>query len=189
MDVVLALLVTLTAVLAQEPKPCESPKQFESRLVTVDPSKQFIRFAYVSYDGVDRRVREEVEIEEGGKKQFYDFFYLHNIGVEYKVNLLTKQCNKTALTRPFIPWHVPSDAKFQWEGNIGPVTGEHVTLVQFTGKFEENFYAMTVTSPDCVMIRMDFYSNRTGFVQSDFYDMTLGIHDPSHFIPPPECPP
>jgi hypothetical protein len=39
--IALVVAVLAVAVLAQTPTPCESPKEFECRIVEVDPTKEF----------------------------------------------------------------------------------------------------------------------------------------------------
>ncbi|XP_067681315.1 mammalian ependymin-related protein 1-like [Haliotis asinina] len=187
---VLLLALSAAAVLAQEPRPCQSPRQFEGRLARIDRSRGFAVFAHFSYDEDDRRIRESEEVDIGSTTDYFDVLYLHNIGKEYRYNYRTKNCTVSDLTRPFIPFGVPPDARFRGEGSIGAsgLPDEHVTAVLFEGEFESNPYAFVVTSPDCFPIEMDFYSNRTGAIRTTFYDITIGIHDPSRFIPPPECP-
>lgn len=89
-------------------------------------------------------------------------------GKEYKINLKTRQCNVTALTRPFRPFGVPREAKFDGEATIGAagVPGESLTVVNFNGTFAEGdrFFGV-VTYPDCIPIETGFFSKDTGFVQ------------------------
>ncbi|ESO90086.1 hypothetical protein LOTGIDRAFT_218124 [Lottia gigantea] len=189
MKVLLVFCVAVVSVLSQTPNPCVSPKQWEGRLFRYDRSKNFLQRARISYDELDRRVREVEEIEIGQTRDYYDVLYLHNIGIEYRLNFRTKNCTITPLTRPFIPAGLPEDAKYRGEATIGPagVPDEHLTAVLFDGEFEGNPYFGAVTYPSCAPIETGFYSNRTGTVHSTYFDITLGITDPSVFIPPSEC--
>ncbi|XP_041354633.1 mammalian ependymin-related protein 1-like [Gigantopelta aegis] len=191
MRVLVAIAVVCVSTLAQEPKPCESPKQFQGRIARFDPKDKVAVFVRLSYDADNRRVRELEEIDTTSTKDYYDVLYLHNVGLEYRLNLRTKQCNKTVLTRPFVPMHLPSDAHFRGEASMGEASNpdEHVILAFFEGKFEGNFYAASVTVPNCFPVAFDFLSKQTGLIHTTYYDITGGIHDPSVFIPPSECPP
>ncbi|KAK7482194.1 hypothetical protein BaRGS_00026543 [Batillaria attramentaria] len=184
------LLLSVTLVAAQEPRPCLSPEQWEGKFYRTDYSKNFTQFARVSYDETNRRVREVEELEFGATRDYYDVLYLHNENKEYRLNLRTRTCNVTTLSRPWIPAGVPRNAQYKGEANVGPVNipNEHVTVIAFDGKDEEgNPYYGTVTSPDCVPVASGFYSKRTGFIHTTFYDISAGIPDPSVFIPPSEC--
>merc|ERR1711913_133130 len=102
-------------------------------------------------------------------------------------------CTVGTLTRPFIHFGIPPDAKYVGTANIGPVNipDEHATVILFEGTDRENggvFYG-EVTAPDCVPVSSGFYSNRTGFLQTTFFDITGGIPDLSVFIPPTGCTP
>lgn len=61
-------------------------------------------------------------------------------GKEYRLNLRTKQCNVSTLTRPFRYIGVPPDAKFVFEATIGAagVAGESLVVETFVGKFNDS---------------------------------------------------
>ncbi|XP_025105690.1 mammalian ependymin-related protein 1-like [Pomacea canaliculata] len=179
-------LLAFGLVATQEPRPCVSPPQWEGRLFRNDWSKNFTQIAQISYDETNRRVREIEELDFSTGRDYFDVLYLHNINVEYRLNLRTRQCNTTTLSRPFIPFGVPPDARYDVEYTVGPanIPEEHITVIRFDGNITEGAYFGTVTSPDCVPVTSGFFSNRTGFIHSTFYDITTGIPDPSVFVPP-----
>ncbi|KAK3611474.1 hypothetical protein CHS0354_032755, partial [Potamilus streckersoni] len=165
---------------AQTPTPCDTPKQWEGRTFIVDRSKMFSVFAKISYDANAPRVRIIEEVQSGKETDYYDTLYLHNIGKEYRLNLRTKKCNVTELTRPFRPFEVPADATFGGEALIGLAgfPNENLIAVLWDGKFDaNNFYEITVTQPDCVPINFAVFTN-TSVVFQSFFDITLGIPDP-----------
>ena len=59
-------------------------------------------------------------------------------GMEYKLNLKTKQCTVSPLNRPFRPFGVPPFAKFVYEATIGAaaIPGEHTVVQVWGGEFE-----------------------------------------------------
>ncbi|KAK7103811.1 hypothetical protein V1264_018636 [Littorina saxatilis] len=184
------LLFGLAFVAAQQPRPCESPAQWQAKLYRSDYSKNFTEFAKVTYDETNKRVREIEELDFNSDREFYDVLYLHNQGVEYRLGLKSRQCNKTALTRPFRPFGIPPESRYEGEFNLGPVNipNEHVTVISFFGKFEDGSeYVGTVSSPDCIPVSSGFYANTTGFVHTSFYDVVPGIPDPTVFDIPSEC--
>lgn len=129
------LSVLLCVVSAQLPRPCESPKQWEGKVITVDRKENFFRAGRISYDEYAPRFRIIEEEAVGKQVDYYDVLYLHNVGKEYRLNLKTRQCNVTALTRPFRPFGVPPMANFTGEATIGAagIAGENVVIENFNG--------------------------------------------------------
>ncbi|MCI3311122.1 hypothetical protein MP969_26075, partial [Escherichia coli] len=190
MFVAVLISAFLVLVTAQDPRPCFSPTQWEGRFFREDWSKNFTQIAGISYDELNRRVREIEEIDFASERDFYDVLYLHNLNVEYRLNLRDRKCNVTTLSRPFIPFGVPPFAHYDGQGNVGPVNiaNEHVTVILFSGEDpQKNPFFGAVSSPDCVPISSGFFSNATGFIHTTFFDISIGIADPSVFSPPPEC--
>ncbi|XP_041354560.1 mammalian ependymin-related protein 1-like [Gigantopelta aegis] len=186
----LAVLVTVVIVGAQEPHPCESPKQFEGRQATFDHQRKSQIFARFAYDDIEKRFRE-IEIEQFGKQHaFYDTLYLHNVGLEYKLDLRTRKCNVTAITSPFRPFAIPPDAKFKGAVVYGAagIPNQHVNLNRFEGEMGELQFEMFHTSPNCIPVQVSFFKNSTRVVKHrQFYDVSVGISDPEAFIPPKDC--
>ncbi|XP_076443031.1 mammalian ependymin-related protein 1-like [Babylonia areolata] len=185
---ILLLCVALAA--AQQPRPCETPEQFEARILTHDFKNGFTQKAKISYDGLNKRVREVEELELGKDREFYDVLYLFQNNREYRVNLKDKKCNTTTLSRPFIPAGVPPGAHYNGQAVVGPVNipNEHISVIRFEGRSDEgNPMFGTVTTPDCLPVNGGFYSNRTGYVFRQYYDVTIGIPDPTVFDIPMEC--
>ncbi|KAL5008675.1 hypothetical protein ScPMuIL_014256 [Solemya velum] len=192
MTPLLLLCLCVTVALAQVPTPCMTPAQWQGRVFTVDREKMFGRYGMAFYDATNTRVRIVEEVKEGSSDNFYDKLDLFNIQRRYVVNLKTRVCNTTSLTRPFRPFAVPFDARFETQANLGVIGNqqEEVTVQNFSGNTTDGGrYLIGVSSPDCLPI-YDFYnSNATGFVRTNFFDLTMGIVDPSIFIPPRECSP
>ncbi|XP_046579778.1 LOW QUALITY PROTEIN: mammalian ependymin-related protein 1-like [Haliotis rubra] len=189
MLLVVSLTLLVAVTLAQQPHPCRSPEQFEGRLSTFDPDRRFYRTARFAYDDRQRRFREFEEVQVGRDVDFFDKLYLFNEGKEYRVNLRTRTCNETGITRPWIPFGVPPDARFRGNADIGAagVPDEHVIVNLFDGTIDNNPYFMTASGTDCIPIQAGFFSNDTGGVLTDFFDISIGISDPEAFIPPREC--
>ncbi|XP_033736122.1 mammalian ependymin-related protein 1-like [Pecten maximus] len=190
MQSLLFVMLLGVSAYAQLPRPCESPKQWEARMFTQDMSKNFTGYAKGSYDETQRRFREIEEVEFGSDREYFDVLYLHNVGKEYRFNLKTRQCNVTNLTRPFRPFGVPPEGKFEGSATVGAagVPNEFMAVNNFYGNFSDGdrFFG-TVTNPDCIPIASGFYSENTGFVHRTFFDLNIGIADPMVFIPPKEC--
>ncbi|KAL4237799.1 Mammalian ependymin-related protein 1 [Mactra antiquata] len=189
---VLICLAFIVVCSAQVPQRCDSPKQWVGRRIRADRANQYFERASHSYDEVNRRTRSIEEREVGKERDYYDTLHLHNVGMEYRLNLRTKQCNVTKLTRPFRYIGVPDNAHFLFEAEIGAaqVPDEHLTAKTFDGKFEDGAsYVVTVTSPDCIPIALDVHHNDSSneWFHERYFDVKLGIDDPAVFIPPSEC--
>ncbi|XP_041354557.1 mammalian ependymin-related protein 1-like [Gigantopelta aegis] len=177
-------------VFGQKPHPCESPKQFEGRFNVFDPDKHVYVIGRMFYDDTGRRFREIEEVDIRGGRDYYDRLYLHNLNLEYSLNLKTRKCNVTTLTRPFVPMAVPLDARYLTSVTIGAsgLPDEHLSLHIFDGKTKEgNPYFIHVTAEACLPTQVFFESPQTGRIQRNIYDVTLGLRDPDAFIPPREC--
>jgi hypothetical protein len=90
-------------------------------------------------------------------------------GKEYRFNLKTRQCNVTALTRPFRPFGVPPNANFTGEATIGAagIPGENVIIENFDGAFSDGdkFFG-DVTYPDCIPVANGVFSEKYGFIMN-----------------------
>merc|ERR1712154_159885 len=187
--VVLCALVAVAA--AQQPKPCQTPPQWQGKFERRADKFNATQYAEITYDETNKRVREIEKLIEGSNKTAYDILYLHNVNEEYRIDLKTKNCTKHPLSRPFIPFGMPDGAHYVGAANVGPVNipDEHATVIIFDGVDEEEKarFSGTVTAPDCVPVTSMFVSNRTGFMHTMFFDITGGIPDPTVFIPPSNC--
>ncbi|ESO90085.1 hypothetical protein LOTGIDRAFT_233898 [Lottia gigantea] len=179
----------LVCVMSQTPRPCESPKAWEGDVHTFDESKKFRRNARITYDEENIRIREVEELAIGSKDDFFDVIRLYREGVEYRLNLRTKVCNVTTLTRHFVPIGFPPNANFSDSFVIG-ISGfqdEEVSAISFDGVFEGVQFYGIVTTPDCYPVHLTTQSQQFGLAQSQYYNIKAGIPDPNVFIPPPEC--
>ena len=88
---------------------------------------------------------------------------------EYSLNLKTRKCNVTTLTREFRPFGVPPFANFTGEATVGAagVPGESVVIENFNGEFRDGtrFFG-DVTYPDCIPVANGFFSKESGFVMN-----------------------
>ncbi|XP_064631022.1 mammalian ependymin-related protein 1-like [Lineus longissimus] len=184
------LAACLAYVNAQIPKPCAAPKEWEARIAEYDPAKKFDRHGKVSYDYANLRVRliEDETVE--GKEQFEDVLYLHDAGVEYRLDIKTRKCERRPISRPFPALHVPSNATWYGEYYIGTSSnhGAGVLVDVWGGHFEDGSRANGEwTQRDCLPISFTSYKPNEGYFIWKHYDYTLGISDPMVFIPPKEC--
>jgi hypothetical protein len=115
----ICLIVCFASVLAQKPTPCQTPPQWEARYSGYDSVKGDYVRAHLTYDSVYKRERVIEERVLGSDQEFYDVLYLHNSGVEYRVDLKTKNCTKQAITRRWVNFGIPANATSLGESYLG----------------------------------------------------------------------
>ncbi|XP_064622758.1 mammalian ependymin-related protein 1-like [Lineus longissimus] len=185
----LVLSACLAYATAQIPIRCSAPREWEARLIEFDPAKKFDRRAKVTYDTANQRVRIVEEEYIGGQKEFMDVLYLHNQGIEYRLDIKTRKCEKKPISRPFPTLQIPTNATFYGEFYIGTssVLGEGVLVEAWGGEHEGARVMGEWTVKDCLPISFVSFGPKIGFFSSRHYDYTLGISDPMVFVPPKEC--
>ncbi|WAR18765.1 EPDR1-like protein [Mya arenaria] len=190
MKTLIALLAFAAVCYGQVPERCESPKQWQGGRLSTVASRSSKRRSFF-YDEPGMRIRTIEEIDVGKERDYYDVLQLHKENKEYRVNLRTKKCNVTSIMFPFRQVGVPPEAKFLFMGEFGPasIQFEHLTAVTFAGNatVDNIRYTTTVTYPDCVPIGDNYYNDKTGFVESRYFDISLGISEPEAFLPPSVC--
>ncbi|PVD25956.1 hypothetical protein C0Q70_13622 [Pomacea canaliculata] len=161
------LLSLIAVALAQQPSQCPGPSAFSGRFRRIDRERQYFVDGRIWYDELNRRVREFEAEEIGRDREFIDRLVLYNLNIEYTVNLRNRTCTVSAPRRPFVPYGVPPDARFQGEGTAGVVgkPGEEVTLAMFSGTFSGENYFVSVTEPDCFPVQFGLLGNQSFFHQ------------------------
>ena len=188
--VILAVLCLATLAYSQVPVPCRSPYAFEGKHFEIDPSKKFEMWSHFAYDAMNERTRSMDIILINKTRDFYEILRLHRYSLEYRVDLKTKKCTIHPLTEPFRHIEIPRDAHLIGEIYIGgsyPGEGVEVSMWNGTTPDKQGRWFGSFTTLGCIPVSVSFDVPRTGFVHSNFYDVTLGISDPSIFNPPPEC--
>jgi len=167
---------------------CVSPKDFEANVITFDPVKQFFARGLFSYDEVRERTSMYEEVD-ATKREHFHHITLYKEKKSYHINLKTKECKSETITWKFHKLGVPANATFDRQAIIGTdaVGGAGVLVNQWRDDQSDDFWMGTFTDKECLMVTEGFFSNKTGFVHTSVYDITLGISDPNVFIPPSEC--
>merc|ERR1712121_554187 len=128
----IVLCALVAAAAAQQPKPCQTPPQRQGKFERRADKFNATQYAEITYDETNKRVREVEFLVEGSNKTAYDVLYLHNVNEEYRIDLKTKNCTKHPLSRPFIHFGIPPEARYVGTSAVGPVNipDEHVTVIQ-----------------------------------------------------------
>jgi hypothetical protein len=191
----LFLLLCLSSALAQKPKPCQTPSQWEARYSGFDSVKNDYVRAHISYDSTYKRERIIEERVLGTDEEYFDVLFLHNPGIEYRLNLKTKNCTTQPITRPWVNFGIPENATNLGESYIGSSAVPNANLL--TTLWREQFvdtrgdkidYFGVWTYEACLPIHIRYFAEDAQFdVSYDFFDIVPGIEDPSVFSPPREC--
>ncbi|XP_046551984.1 mammalian ependymin-related protein 1-like [Haliotis rubra] len=117
----------------------------------------------------------------------------YNTNTMYVIDVLKRTCQKTKSNLPFNNGCVPDDAKQVFDMTIGAGSETLQTkiysmrLQQASTLMDINF---SVTEKQCVPVGENWVGsvNNVKMVMSvGFFDITLGIKDPSVFTPPAFC--
>ncbi|XP_049637851.1 mammalian ependymin-related protein 1 [Suncus etruscus] len=172
------------------PKPCRAPEQWEGRQVLFQQSSGLNRRARLSYDGLQRRVRV---LEERKAlvpcKRLFEYILLFNDGIMFRIEQATKQCSKFTLTDPWDPLDIPENSTFEDQYSIGGPQ-EQITVQEWSDRKSARSYETWIgiyTLKDCYPVQEIFTKNYSVIFSTRFFDIELGIKDPSVFIPPSTC--
>jgi hypothetical protein len=184
--VLLIVVVGALCVFAQDH--CDAPRAFECRINQIDPSKQWEVRAHYAYDDDNRRISVLEEVSEGNDESFH-VIDLFKEKKRYVVSLKTKKCKVEDLDHEWRRFGVPPNAKFRGEAQIGTdAFQDGGVLVNMWHDHDENhFWFGTFTAHGCIPVDDGFRGNNTGFIHTNFYDVSLGISDPNIFFPPSQC--
>ncbi|XP_021339371.1 mammalian ependymin-related protein 1-like [Mizuhopecten yessoensis] len=187
------LCLAVGAVLGQIPSPCSSPPQWEGREIRIDYSQKYEERRHLFYDETNKRTRTIAEVELNSTREFYDVIELFNERKMYSLNRRTQTCNVTAIEpdRQFHYRGVHPDAKFETIMSLGApgFPGENIQVQVFSANETNEYYTGLVTSPGCIPVTNFHISKKYGFEHSDYFDITVGITDPTAFVPPTNCKP
>ncbi|XP_027951125.1 mammalian ependymin-related protein 1 [Zalophus californianus] len=172
------------------PRPCQAPQQWEGRQVLYRQSSGRNSRALLSYDGLNQRVRVLDERKALIPcKRLFEYILLYKDGVMFQIEQATKQCSKITLTEPWDPLDIPQNATFEDQYSIGGPQ-EQITVQEWSDRKSARSYETWIgiyTVKDCYPVQETFTKNYSVILSTRFFDIQLGIKDPSVFIPPSTC--
>ncbi|XP_003777100.5 mammalian ependymin-related protein 1 isoform X2 [Pongo abelii] len=184
----LCSLCSLGAVGA--PRPCQAPQQWEGRQVMYQQSSGRNSRALLSYDGLNQRVRVLDERKALIPcKRLFEYILLYKDGVMFQIEQATKQCSKMTLTQPWDPLDIPQNSTFEDQYSIGGPQ-EQITVQEWSDRKSARSYETWIgiyTVKDCYPVQETFTKNYSVILSTRFFDIQLGIKDPSVFTPPSTC--
>jgi hypothetical protein len=116
---ILALLLSISAILAQKPVPCTSPLQWGARTFEYDEEKQFFLRGYISYDAIYKRTRTIDEWILQNDREAFDTLRIYNSNIEYVYDLRKRTCVSQPITRAWRDFGIPVNATSYGENYVG----------------------------------------------------------------------
>ncbi|XP_063308228.1 mammalian ependymin-related protein 1 [Pelobates fuscus] len=170
--------------------PCQAPPQWEGRIVAYDHNTGRNIRSLISYDVKQQRIRI---LEEKKSlvpcKRFFEYIYLYKESVMFQIEQVTKTCSKNTLTEPWDPYDIPENSTFEDHYYIGG-PGDQITVQEWSDRKPARQYETWIgvyTDKDCYPVQETYTKNGNMTTSTRFFDIQLGIKDPSVFSPPTTC--
>ncbi|KAG7321388.1 hypothetical protein KOW79_015803 [Hemibagrus wyckioides] len=194
MQAALVLTVILSSLLgafAQKPHHCKSPPYLQGKLAVDFPEGKTMVYEQFYYDALEERIRVVAAGKEGEHDVFMDRLLLFREKVYYDIIYHNKTCTKNSLDAAFVPIAIPFDAKHRAQVVLGSLSApaEGLLVNNWVGSDAEikANYSLTFTEFGCIPVVTLYHIDGVGHFLSSFFDMIIGIGDPSALIPPAFC--
>ncbi|KAH0627174.1 hypothetical protein JD844_002628 [Phrynosoma platyrhinos] len=120
---------------------------------------------------------------------FFEYIYLYKDAVMFKIEQVTKLCSKMPLNEPWDPYDIPDNSTYEDQYYIGG-PNDQIMVQEWSDrkparKFET--WVGVYTVKDCYPVQETYTKNYSVTTSTRFFDLKLGISDPSVFIPPSTC--
>jgi len=191
---VAALALCAVVVVAQHPRHCDAPREFEAHAFQVDPKMQFFRRGHFAYDAREERTSLFEEVMNGTDQEYYHTIHLYRENRAFDYNLKTKVCTTHKIDHRFHRIEVPRDAHFVGEAIVGTNAFDNAGVLTTHWEHHNDtekwswFGAFTAREIGCVPVMDHYHDETVGSVHTQFFDVVLGISDPNIFIPDSSCP-
>lgn len=178
----LCVALVIASVACQNPKPCETPEQWEGKHHKYDHARKEMLRGHISYDAKYQRDRFIEEFEEGQDKEAFDIMQLHKEKLGYMYNFKTKECKKFTLDHEFRDFGIPGNAESIGESYIGSSGIPHAGLLttlwedKFSINGTEMYYMGQWTYEACLPVSISLYekptkTNKAIASHDHFYDI------------------
>ncbi|KAM8967331.1 mammalian ependymin-related protein 1 [Pelodytes ibericus] len=170
--------------------PCQAPLQWEGRRVEYDHNTGINTRALITYDSKLQRIRI---LEERKSlipcKRFFEYIYLYKDAVMFQIEQVTKTCSKKTLIEPWDPYDIPANSTYEDHYYIGG-PGDQITVQEWSDRKparKQETWVGVYTDKDCYPVQETYTKNGSMTTSTRFFDIQLGIKDPSVFKPPNTC--
>ncbi|XP_024067621.1 mammalian ependymin-related protein 1 isoform X2 [Terrapene carolina triunguis] len=149
------------------------------------PGRWCLTTAPTSASGSWRRERGS----SPARSRFFEYIFLYKDAVMFQIEQVTKLCSKIALTEPWDPYDIPDNSTYEDQYYIGG-PGDEIMVQEWSDrkparKFES--WVGVYTVKDCYPVQETYTKNYSVTTSTRFFDLQLGITDPSVFTPPSTC--
>ncbi|KAI4892321.1 hypothetical protein NFI96_003466 [Prochilodus magdalenae] len=151
----------------------------------------FYELGTYTYDAIGQRIRFGDFVQYKNQTYHDDVLLLYKEQVMYKINNENQTCSKQKLTATFHPMEIPDDATLLGQVVLGSSSGpgEGLLVNSWGGEMPEQEvkYFLTFTEFGCIPISTLYYRPQTGWIATSYFNIVVGIKDPSPLTPPPFC--
>jgi len=183
------------AVVAQHPRHCAAPAEFEAHAMEWDVKEMFAVRGHFAYDSRQERTAMIEELRNGTDDDYFHVIRLYRERKTFRYNLKTKVCTVENLNHPFHRIHIPHNATFVGDSIVG--TNAFANAGVLTTHWEMHsdvdpkfrwYGVFTDRTIGCVPVMEMYHDDTIGTVHQQFFDVVLGIGDPDIFVPNDSCP-
>ncbi|KAI4892334.1 hypothetical protein NFI96_019725 [Prochilodus magdalenae] len=188
------------------PRPCKCPPEMQGSVILT--ARRFIHlssyclclwisngdsyeFGTYTYDEIGQRVRFGDFIQYKNQTFSDDVLLLYKEQVMYKINNENQTCSKQKLTGPFQPMEIPDDSTLLGQVVLGSFSepGEGLLVNSWSGKTptKEDKFFLIFTEFGCLPISILSYDSGNDWTVASYFNIIVGIKDPSQLTPPPFC--
>ncbi|NXG48220.1 EPDR1 protein, partial [Psilopogon haemacephalus] len=121
--------------------------------------------------------------------RFFEYILLYKDAVMFQIEQVTKLCSKIALTEPWDPYDIPANSTYEDQYYIGG-PGDQIMVQEWSDRKPARKLESWVgvyTVKDCYPVQETYTKNYSVTTSTRFFDLQLGIADPSVFTPPSTC--
>ncbi|XP_029609445.1 ependymin [Salmo trutta] len=187
------LMCLAVGCLAQAPHPCRSPPLLTGAMSVAN--EKVNAYAKYDYDALGERIRFKEMGSYENKTFGLDALLLFREGVMYTINHKNRTCKKDRLKKEdFHPMEIPADATLLGQVILGSSSGPGQGLLVNTWYGEratptggKDKWLSTFTEFGCIPVSTTYYTDKTGWVLTTFFNIVVGIDDPQQFFPPKFC--
>jgi len=186
-------LCAVVVVVAQHPRHCVAPSEFEAHAFQLDHKLNFARRGHFAYDAREERTSMYEEVRNGTDDEAFHVIQLFRERRAFRFNLKSKVCTTEEIKHRFHRIEIPHNASFAGEAIIGTNAFDNAGLLTTHWHHENKqeqwqwFGVYTDREIGCIPVMDEFHDQNVGHVTTQFFDVVLGIGDPNIFIPESSC--
>lgn len=123
------ILCLIGVAVAQVPRPCTSPRQWEARVHSSNPSLDADLLGRLSYDSVYQRTRILQNVKVGQTETYYDIINLYQAKLVFFIDMKSGNCSRYFFDQPWSDFGIQPEAKSLGEAYLGSSTVSNASLL------------------------------------------------------------